>query len=101
VLAANKKEEASVTELTGTKEKVEDIKVEKEEIDGEESSAKCPVPRPILNIIMKEQSEPKSDKSLEDGQSPEVASSIPFTLGRKGNTEKQWVANQLVTFKDT
>lgn len=101
VLAANKKEEASVTELTGTKEKVEDIKVEKEEIDGEESSAKCPVPRPILNIIMKEQSEPKSDESLEDGQSPEVASSTPLTLGRKGNTEKQWVANQLETFKDT
>ncbi|GFH45291.1 hypothetical protein CTEN210_01765 [Chaetoceros tenuissimus] len=101
VLAANKKEEASVTELTGTKEKAEEIKVEKEDVDGEESSAKCPVPRPILNIIMKEQSEPESDDSLEDGQSPEVTSSIPLTLGRKGNTEKQWVANQLETFKDT
>lgn len=86
VLAANKKGEASVTELTGIKEKAEEIKMKKEEIDGEESSAKCPVPCPILNIIM---NEPKSQNSLEDGQSPEVTSSTPLTLGRKGNTEKQ------------
>jgi hypothetical protein len=94
------KNEASVTELKATKEK-ESVSVE--ESSGESSSSvKCPVPRPILNIIMKESNSntnPADSSEEMDGQAPEVTSPTP--LGRKGSTDEQWVIGQLQTFRET
>ena len=67
-----------------------------------ENSAKCPVPRPILNVIMKEADKSKisaSEATATDGQAPEVTSSTP--LGRKGRTDEEWVEDQLTAFRET
>jgi hypothetical protein len=71
----------------------------------EENTAKCPVPRPILNIIMKEQGY-KVDKQGETGETMdsddlelEKVSSSP--LGKKGRTDEKWVEEQLQAFRDT
>mmetsp|Transcript_5163 Transcript_5163/g.9820 ORF Transcript_5163/g.9820 Transcript_5163/m.9820 type:complete len:845 (-) Transcript_5163:40-2574(-) len=84
-------------------------KVSREEEKGEENTAKCPVPRPILNIIMKEQGW-KVDKRGETGsevmenddlnvKGEEVPPITP--LGRKGRTDEKWVEEQLKAFRET
>jgi len=63
------------------------------ESEGEgENSVKCPVPRPILNIIMKDQRTNPKESVVADGQSPEV---------RKARTDAQWVEDQLMAFQET
>lgn len=80
---------------------LKNVKVKEEE----ENTAKCPVPRPILNIIMKEQGY-KDDKQGETGETSEndgleleKVSSSP--LGKKGRTDEKWVEEQLQAFRDT
>jgi hypothetical protein len=55
---------------------------------GSTSSMKCPVPRPILNILMRRQSDRKSDPSL---------GSVPVPRTR---TNEQYVADQLSSFRE-
>lgn len=109
VLAANRGQtEASATELKAAvpvSAPVPDPVSMKEEANAE-SSAKCPVPRPILNIIMKEQlsdtpavSSQDESLTLTDGQAPEVTSPTP--LSNRGKTDEAWVASQIQTFRDT
>lgn len=78
-------------QLLATKE------TEKEE---EEDKAKCPVPRPILNILMNRREGDASSSNMssdvtniKDGSNP-----TPRTVLDK---EKQWVATQLAVFKES
>lgn len=65
--------------------------------DKEEDKAKCPVPRPILNILMNRRegdtSSISGDVTSKDGGNP-----TPRTGQDK---EKQWVATQLAVFRES
>lgn len=54
--------------------------------------AKCPVPRPILNILMNRRSEANLGSSVEN------SNPTPRTGQDK---ERQWVTTQLAVFKDS
>lgn len=107
-----KKALSSVTETEKVSSKDRSISLNVADIvEEKESSAKCPIPRPILNIIVKESEKNNSksrsldssvsvaDSPITDGQAPEITSPTP--LSRKGTTEQQWVKDQLEAFQET
>jgi hypothetical protein len=76
--------------------------------EADENTAKCPVPRPILNIIMKEQGlkVEKRGETVDDTVEKDTGfklqqevSSSP--LGKKGRTDEKWVEEQLQAFRET
>jgi hypothetical protein len=76
--------------------KQEEQLLAKETDEEEEDKAKCPVPRPILNILMN-----RREGDASSNMSSDVTSSsnpVPRTVLDK---EKQWVATQLAVFKDS
>ena len=70
----------------------------------EESTAKCPVPRPILNVIMRGQLMNKEDDNEGKGVKKDavtdgnVQSSQPTF---KNRSDEQWVQEQMQSFKET
>eukprot|EP00554_Chaetoceros_debilis_P015448 CAMPEP_0194118424 /NCGR_PEP_ID=MMETSP0150-20130528/35398_1 /TAXON_ID=122233 /ORGANISM="Chaetoceros debilis, Strain MM31A-1" /LENGTH=813 /DNA_ID=CAMNT_0038809787 /DNA_START=34 /DNA_END=2475 /DNA_ORIENTATION=+ len=91
--------------LSEKDEVVEDnIDDESSTTNSDGKSGKCPVPRPILNIIIREaemvddaDGKSSSDSVITDGQVPTTSS----PLGKRGGTEEQWVEDQLRAFRET
>lgn len=64
--------------------------------DKEEDKAKCPVPRPILNILMNRREGDASSVNndvTKDGSNPTPRTGL--------DKEKQWVATQLAVFRES
>eukprot|EP00566_Odontella_aurita_P007758 CAMPEP_0113556550 /NCGR_PEP_ID=MMETSP0015_2-20120614/17313_1 /TAXON_ID=2838 /ORGANISM="Odontella" /LENGTH=700 /DNA_ID=CAMNT_0000457907 /DNA_START=144 /DNA_END=2246 /DNA_ORIENTATION=- /assembly_acc=CAM_ASM_000160 len=60
-----------------------------------ESGAKCPVPRPILNIITRRRSE---DGVSIDGSEKGV---VAMPRSKRGRSDEEWVADQLSAFRES
>ena len=67
-----------------------------EEIDDDSNGPKCPIPRPVLNILMGRQL--KTNK-----QSPVGKADIIQTKGafKKGRTDEEWISDQIAVFSQT
>ncbi|KAL7536912.1 hypothetical protein ACHAXR_011313 [Thalassiosira sp. AJA248-18] len=80
--------------------KKDDVSVEGE--GGEESDKmKCPVPRPILNILMNRRDEADTTDD-EGGATTTTATTTSATTPRTSEErEKQWIQNQIAVFRDS
>ena len=78
-----------------------------------ESTSKCPVPRPILNIIMRRKDDGGTSIGLKDkavvrkggeedasNDADEEETPIPRS-SKRGRTDEEWVAEQLDTFRES
>ena len=78
-----------------------------------ESTSKCPVPRPILNIIMRRKDDGGTSIGLKDkavvrksgeedatNDADEEETPIPRS-SKRGRTDEEWVAEQLGTFRES
>ena len=64
----------------------------------ETSSAKCPVPRPILNVIMRQGQEiEKDDNNIIDGATAVSSNPIPV---KSKITDEKWVEDQIKVFRE-
>lgn len=62
---------------------------------GAAGTAKCPVPRPILNVLTRNQNSPQAS-SVDDGSSRKKVQPKP-----RSRTDEEYVADQLKSFQDT
>eukprot|EP00578_Thalassiosira_sp_NH16_P023087 CAMPEP_0181088042 /NCGR_PEP_ID=MMETSP1071-20121207/6581_1 /TAXON_ID=35127 /ORGANISM="Thalassiosira sp., Strain NH16" /LENGTH=917 /DNA_ID=CAMNT_0023169943 /DNA_START=252 /DNA_END=3005 /DNA_ORIENTATION=- len=66
--------------------------LEQQEEGGESDKMKCPVPRPILNVIMSRRDGPETSNSNPDPRSTSLSSE---------EREQQWVTNQIAVFRES
>lgn len=67
-----------------------------------ESGAKCPVPRPVLNIIMRRRSEDGvSINANEKGLVTQPGENTPMPRSKRGRSDADWVADQLSAFRES
>jgi len=63
------------------------------------TTAKCPVPRPILNIIVRQQANDSNAPITQPNIS--ASSSTPSPLTNMKLTDEQWVEKQMTSFRET
>ena len=68
-----------------------------------ENEAKCPVPRPILNIIMQSKDNSSTESETRPITEPNMStsSSTPSPLQKMKLTDEQWVDEQMKAFRET
>jgi len=77
--------------------------------DAAVSTSKCPVPRPVLNIIMRRKDAGGTSIGLSDkavvGRSGATGGSdeneVPIPRSKRGRTDEEWVAEQLAAFRES
>lgn len=86
----------------GAKEGVSKREEEEVATTTEGSSGKCPVPRPILNIITRRRSEAGvSIDGSEKGVVTQPGETTPMPRSKRGRSDEEWVADQLSAFRDS
>ena len=89
---------------------IETSPVSKEDREGEDVDAiKCPVPRPILNIIMRRKgdfnsiidSEQKDDDLVPQSPSKAYLTPVPTATSKRGRGDKEWVNDQIIAFRQS
>jgi hypothetical protein len=65
------------------------------------TGAKCPVPRPILNVLTRNQSQQSSSSSSDDAPTDSSKSRKKVQPSPCSRTDEQYVADQLQSFQDT
>ena len=72
--------------------------------EGESDKMKCPVPRPILNVIMNRRGGTSADAGSTEGEGAAASSSdddtgpVPTTTEER---EEAWIQNQIAVFRDS
>lgn len=69
-----------------------------------EDSAKCPVPRPILNIIVGQNNDNENNNKNDENDTTSTSStssSTPKPLTKMKMTDEQWVSEQMNAFRET
>mmetsp|Transcript_10348 Transcript_10348/g.13856 ORF Transcript_10348/g.13856 Transcript_10348/m.13856 type:complete len:791 (+) Transcript_10348:206-2578(+) len=66
------------------------------------SSPKCPVPRPILDIIMRRRGEPSNSiQGRDEGVVPEQDKTAASLSSKRGRTNEEWVKDQIEVFRES
>ena len=78
---------------TDSSPKPSDETKEPERTASESDKAKCPVPRPILNILMKNR-RPDLETAAADGPAPRDSTDA-------GEKDRRWIADQIAVFRES